>query len=175
MISTMPLTQRALVKASELHEGQFRKGSGLPYIVHPVEVYSIVKKFKESHNIDNICAAALLHDTVEDCNYTLEDVKSDFNEMIASLVSEVTSDPLAIQKVGKEAYLNEKLSNLTSYALVIKLSDILANLTDQPTFQMIRRIRKHHTHVINSGRILSNTHKVLLSQIDLALTGLYQE
>lgn len=173
-MATMELTRKAITIATDLHKDQTRRGSGLPYIVHPTEVLSIVKKFKESHNIDNICAAAVLHDTIEDCGYTRDDITREFSTMTALLVSEVTNDPTELKILGKEAYINHKLETMTSYALVIKLADILANLTDQPTEAQIDRLKAHRNYLLNtSRRVLSDTHKRLLDQIGYSLKELY--
>lgn len=83
-----PLTQRALEKATELHAGQVRKGaSAIPYIVHPVIAASFVARFSDD---EEVVAAALLHDVLEDTPYTREELARDFGERIAKLVSAVT-------------------------------------------------------------------------------------
>jgi len=63
------LVEKALIKAIELHKGQVRKGDGkIPYVVHPIEVGIIVARYT---NNPELVASAILHDTVEDCNYSL--------------------------------------------------------------------------------------------------------
>ncbi|MFA6361541.1 MAG: HD domain-containing protein, partial [Candidatus Shapirobacteria bacterium] len=74
--------------AQKSHEGQFRK-SGEPYFTHCVEVFNILKN--EWGVKDEDCLiAALLHDTVEDTDITPEQLKSEFGNEIAELVSGVT-------------------------------------------------------------------------------------
>src|SRR5574344_1267610 len=80
------LIEKAYLRASELHSGTKRQ-SGEAYITHPVVVANFLLKY--GFDCDTICAA-LLHDTVEDTCYTLEDVKNDFNDDIAMLVDGVT-------------------------------------------------------------------------------------
>jgi (p)ppGpp synthase/HD superfamily hydrolase len=169
----MELTRKAIALAMKAHEGQTRKVSGLPYVVHPIEVYSIVKKFKESHNIDSICAAAVLHDTLEDTAVTYDELEKEFGYMTASLVAEVTSDATKVQLLGKLQYINEKLYGLTSYALVIKLADMLANVTDNPVPKTVKRISQHMDFLEASGRVISNTHKKLIEQIRYSIATLY--
>lgn len=135
------LTKKAISFAIEKHEGQFRKGSGLPYITHPIEVYSIVKKYKDSRVIDELCAAAVLHDVVEDCGVSIQNLSEEFTPLISSLVSELTNDEEEIRKISKRKYMLKKVMNLTSWALVIKLADMIANTSDQPNKKAVLRTK----------------------------------
>lgn len=173
----MELTNKAIAFAMKAHEGQTRKVSGLPYIVHPIEVYAICKKYKESHCIDEICAAAVLHDTLEDTELTYDYLSREFGETVASLVQEVTTDAKKCAEIGKLEYINYKLKNLSSWALVIKLADMLANVTDNPAEKTIKRISAHmdflmYNHSIQ-GRWLSATHLKMIAQIRYALYTLH--
>ena len=72
--------------ARSLHDGQFRK-SGEPYIIHPVAVAKILAGF----GMDNeTVIAGLLHDVVEDTDYSREQLVEDFDDKIADLVDGVT-------------------------------------------------------------------------------------
>ena len=82
----LDLLERAYQVAEKYHEGQKRK-SGDPYITHPVAVATILA---EMGMTGAILAAALLHDTVEDTDYSLEQVTKDFSKEIAMLVDGVT-------------------------------------------------------------------------------------
>lgn len=83
----LDMINKAFQKAKQLHQGQKRK-DGAPYISHPVEVALILAKL----NFDeNVVAAALLHDTIEDCSYTPEQMKNEFNETIFNLVDCVSA------------------------------------------------------------------------------------
>jgi len=63
----------AIEWANKKHEGQTRKGSGVPYITHPIAVSYILASFKKSKKIEDLIIAAIAHDT-------LEDNKATFNE-----------------------------------------------------------------------------------------------
>ena len=78
--------KRAFAVADKLHEGQFRV-SGEPYISHPIAVAEIVAGLEL--DTDSICAA-LLHDTVEDCEVSCEDIRESFGEEVAMLVDGLT-------------------------------------------------------------------------------------
>ena len=81
------IIEKAYLKAKDLHKDQKRK-DGTPYIYHPVEVALILAKLGFD---ENVIAGGLLHDTMEDCGYTPEQLKSDFNETIFDLVDCVSA------------------------------------------------------------------------------------
>ena len=123
----------ALKFASEKHKGQVRRGSGLPYVTHPIIVMELVQVFKGgSSHIDELKCAALLHDTLEDTDTSYIEIERNFGPMVASIVMELTSDPVAIKEMGKNKYLMNKMVKMSRYAFVIKLIDRLSNIMDQP-------------------------------------------
>lgn len=80
------LIERAYDVAAHYHRHQKRK-SGDPYITHPLAVATILAEL--GMNTETLCAA-LLHDTVEDTPYTLDQLSADFGDEIAALVDGVT-------------------------------------------------------------------------------------
>jgi guanosine-3',5'-bis(diphosphate) 3'-pyrophosphohydrolase len=120
------LIERAYVAAERAHAGQLRK-SGEPYISHPVAVAQILADLGIG---SRTIAAALLHDTVEDTDYTLELVRADFGEEIAMLVDGVTK--LDKLKYGDSAQAETVRKMVVAMSkdirvLVIKLADRLHN------------------------------------------------
>ncbi|MDR7076914.1 (p)ppGpp synthase/HD superfamily hydrolase [Neobacillus niacini] len=85
----MDVIEKALQTASKSHEGQYRKNTDIPYITHPVAVGMMLLKAGYS---DEIVAAGVLHDTVEDTPLTLEDIEKEFGAKIANIV-EGSSEP----------------------------------------------------------------------------------
>ena len=78
------MLNEAVEFATKAHEGQFRKGTKRPYIVHPIEVADIVTTMTRDPEV--ICAA-VLHDTIEDCaGVTKETLEDRFGERVAMLV-----------------------------------------------------------------------------------------
>lgn len=120
---------RAYVFAMKKHGAQLR-ASGDPYYSHPVEVAGILTKFK----LD--CAsiiAGLLHDTVEDTDTTIEEIKSLFGDQVALIVDGVTKLAMIEQKSAnkKQAENFRKLLLAMSEdirVLLIKLADRLHNM-----------------------------------------------
>ncbi|MBX3092355.1 MAG: bifunctional (p)ppGpp synthetase/guanosine-3',5'-bis(diphosphate) 3'-pyrophosphohydrolase [Cryobacterium sp.] len=124
--SDIALVERAYRAAERAHNGQFRR-SGEPYITHPVAVAQILADL----GIGPVTiAAALLHDTVEDTEYTLERVREDFGDEIAMLVDGVTK--LDKLKYGDSAQAETVRKMVVAMSkdirvLVIKLADRLHN------------------------------------------------
>ncbi|MBR2827478.1 MAG: bifunctional (p)ppGpp synthetase/guanosine-3',5'-bis(diphosphate) 3'-pyrophosphohydrolase [Erysipelotrichaceae bacterium] len=80
---------KALQFAIKAHRGQKRKWTTIPYILHPIEVCAIVATLSDD---DEVLSAALLHDTVEDTDVTMEDIRANFSEKIAMLVESETEN-----------------------------------------------------------------------------------
>jgi len=127
------LLLKALQFAAERHDGQVRKVTGLPYVVHPTTVAFLLQEHKTSKRIEELMAACLLHDTVEDTDTTIEELAREFTPLVAQLVAELTSDPEEIKEIGKTPYLCKKMAAMSKYALTIKLADRLSNVMDAPT------------------------------------------
>jgi (p)ppGpp synthase/HD superfamily hydrolase len=161
--------RKAIQFMIQAHDGQFRKFSGQEYAWHPVGVAKIVREVKSSKNKEKICIAALLHDTVEDCPVSLDDIRMEFGEMVSSIVDELTSDGNKIKVMGKADYLLDKMLRMTSYALVIKLADRLHNCSDLANgSEKFRDKYVKETRFILDGlrrRYLSDTHKKLIDLI----------
>ncbi|MFA6939945.1 MAG: HD domain-containing protein [Clostridiaceae bacterium] len=81
------MNDKALIMAFKAHKNQKRKGTDIPYIVHPIEVAVILISNGAGHNLIN---AALLHDTLEDTTVTYQDIMDNFGKVTADLVLSVT-------------------------------------------------------------------------------------
>ncbi|MDF2575266.1 MAG: bifunctional (p)ppGpp synthetase/guanosine-3,5-bis(diphosphate) 3-pyrophosphohydrolase [Agromyces sp.] len=122
----LALVERAYTVAERAHEGQKRK-SGEPYITHPVAVAQILADLGIG---SKTVAAALLHDTVEDTAYTLDQVRADFGDEIAMLVDGVTK--LDKVKYGDSTQAETVRKMIVAMSkdirvLIIKLADRLHN------------------------------------------------
>ncbi|MFH7324540.1 MULTISPECIES: RelA/SpoT family protein [Aeromicrobium] len=119
--------QKAYEVAAAMHEGQKRK-SGDPYITHPLAVATILAEL--GMTAPTLCAA-LLHDTVEDTSYTIEQLRKDFGDEVVHLVDGVTK--LDKVKYGDSAQSETIRKMVVAMArdirvLVIKLADRLHNM-----------------------------------------------
>lgn len=115
----MDQIKKARKFATLKHKGKFYNGNQ-PFMVHPEEVYTILEALLRVQNgqDNNLLAAALLHDTIEDTDASFIELTTEFNEDIAELVLEVTDD-------GWNVFPNLK----TQRGIMLKFADRLANLS----------------------------------------------
>ena len=121
---------KAIVFATEAHEGQFRKGTQIPYILHPMEAAAIVGTMTTDNEV---IAGAVLHDVVEDTDTTIDDIQDMFGDRVAFLVyseSENKRENLSAQSTWK-IRKQETLDHLKKAPLDVKmitLGDKLSNI-----------------------------------------------
>ena len=121
------LVLRAASFAAEAHKGQVRKYTGQPYIVHPIEVMNIVASVPHT---DAMLCAALLHDTVEDCGVTLEQIKELFGPEVEDLVFWLTDPPKGesgMNRAMRKELSRQRLEIAPPEAQTIKLADLISN------------------------------------------------
>lgn len=119
--------QKAYVIAERMHAGQARK-SGDPYITHPLAVATILAEL--GMTAPTLCAA-LLHDTVEDTPYTLEELRADFGDEVVHLVDGVTKlDKVKYGATAQSETIRKMVVAMSRdiRVLVIKLADRLHNM-----------------------------------------------
>lgn len=124
--SDTQIIEKAFKRAEKAHEGQLRK-SGEPYITHPVAVAKILADLGTG---PSTIVAALLHDTVEDTDYNLEQLRAEFGEEVSLLVDGVTK--LDKVKLGDKTQAETIRKMIVAMSkdirvLVIKLADRLHN------------------------------------------------
>ena len=123
------LLDRAIIFAVHAHEGVERKGKGFPYIVHPLEAVGIVATMTRDQEL---LAAAVLHDVIEDTDTTADDLRREFGERVALLV-EAESD---IKVEGDQAdswhqrkeFAIRRLANASRDVKIVAMGDKLSNM-----------------------------------------------
>ena len=124
------LLDRAIVFAVKAHAGTERRGKGFPYIIHPMEAMEIVATMTVDQEL---LAAAALHDTVEDTEVTIEDLRVEFGDRIASLVvqeSEEIPEGMSEEESWhdrKQAVI-DRLAKAPHDAKIVALGDKLSNM-----------------------------------------------
>ena len=135
-----PLELRAKEFATVAHEGQLRKYTGAPYIVHPAAVVEILREVTDD---PAMLAAAWLHDVVEDTPVTIEEIEDEFGFTVAELVRHLTdvSKPSNGNRATRKALDREHLAAAPARAQTIKLADIIDNAasisTHDPKFAKV--------------------------------------
>lgn len=159
--------------ANKAHQGIMRRHEGLPYIVHPERVARNALQYTKDQDL---IAAALLHDVLEDSSYTYSELKNLFGKRVANLVQELTSDQKLINQLGKTVYLSRKLLRISDDALLIKLLDRKDNLGDLKlaSRDFVRKYSKSTRIILNSikSRKLTSKHKQLIKEIEIILKSL---
>ena len=124
------LLDRAIIFAVNAHAGTERRGKGYPYIVHPLEAVEIVATMTSDQEL---LAAAALHDTVEDTDVTVEQIRSEFGERVASLVADESDDmPEGVSledswRSRKQSAI-DRLAKASHDAKIVALGDKLSNM-----------------------------------------------
>lgn len=129
--SSLPLFERAAVFAAVAHRGTTRKGSRIPYLSHPMEAAAIVAEMTDD---EELIAAAVLHDVVEDTEVTLEELSSYFGERITHYVACETEDKRR-EFPAESTWMMRKQETITFLteeadrnAKMLALADKLSNL-----------------------------------------------
>jgi len=130
-VGSLPLFERAAVFAAMAHHGTTRKGNRIPYLAHPVETAAIVAEMTDD---EELIAAAVLHDVVEDTEVTLAEIRMYFGERIAFYVCGESEDKRRdlppestwlIRKKETIAFLRERAD---AGAKMLALADKLSNM-----------------------------------------------
>lgn len=143
--SHVAFVQKAADFSEQAHSGQFRK-SGEEYFVHPTQVAAILAELKLD---PDTIATGFLHDVVEDTDYTLEDIETEFSKTVAVLVDGVT-------KLGKIKYKSheEQLAENHRKMLLAMANDIriiMVKLADR-----LHNMRTLKFHRVDKQRSISN-------------------
>jgi len=119
------LSDKALQMAAVAHEGQYRKNTKIPYIAHPAAVGLILQKagYKEE-----LVAAGILHDTVEDTEITLEDIKREFGNEIAEIVAGCSEPDKTLSWEERKEHTIEYLKTAPEDIRVVACADKLHNV-----------------------------------------------
>lgn len=167
---TAEILEKAIQFALEKHKNVKRKGDGRPYILHPLSVLHTLMAIKKSKNAFLLATVAILHDTVEDCDVTIQEIANLFGYHVAAMVEDLTSDKSEIKRLGKTQYLISKMLKMSSYSLCIKLVDRLDNIKDMSSMDDTFKNKQVDSttqilNVLEKDRKLTRTHVILIKMI----------
>jgi guanosine-3',5'-bis(diphosphate) 3'-pyrophosphohydrolase len=142
----MGVVFRALSFAAQRHRDQRRKDKqATPYINHPIELAELLVN-EGGISDTRVLVAAILHDTVEDTETTLDELESLFGAVIAGIVREVTDDK-SLPKSERKRLQIENAGRISDQARLVKLADKICNLRDMlakpPADWPVQRVREY--------------------------------
>jgi guanosine-3',5'-bis(diphosphate) 3'-pyrophosphohydrolase len=117
----------AFTLAADAHSGQLRKDDGSPYISHPVKV---AERLHDAGFDDEVIAAALLHDVVEDTEMDPDEIAERFGERVAVLVQALSEDEGISDYEDRKRAHAEQVAEAGADAVAIYIADKLSNLRD---------------------------------------------
>ena len=126
----MSIIEKAMAFALKAHSGQKRKQTNNPYILHPIESAVIAQRMCDD---EDVIAAAILHDVLEDSDNDFDNLKELFGEKIAKLVASASEDKMdnipaeESWEIRKKETI-EKLNYIDNLAKIVIFSDKLSNL-----------------------------------------------
>ena len=124
------LLDKAIIFAVKSHTNQERRGKGFPYIVHPMEAVEIVATITPDQEL---LSAAALHDVVEDCGVSVDEIRREFGNRIATLVAAESDTPVSgvsetdSWRMRKQAAI-DRLAAASHDAKIVAMGDKLSNM-----------------------------------------------
>lgn len=129
-----PIIQKSIsfaIKVHELDAKKRRKGTEIPYVIHPLAIGMILARVTQD---ENIIAAGILHDTIEDCEpygcVTRESLETEFNADVARMVDDVTEKDKTMPWIERKTEALMHIPHMKHDSLLVKTADVLHNLTD---------------------------------------------
>jgi (p)ppGpp synthase/HD superfamily hydrolase len=119
-VQGLPRTRAALAFAEERHAGQQRELDGAPFVTHPLEVACLLH---EAGYGDDVVAAGVLHDVVEDTTAERADLEERFGPEVARLVAALTDDPGIADPAERKAALRLQVADAGESAAVVFAAD----------------------------------------------------
>jgi (p)ppGpp synthase/HD superfamily hydrolase len=190
LLEAKPKVKAALAFARLYHEGQKRKYDGAPYIDHPIEVANILIEHKITD--ERTLTVALLHDVMEDCGVSFQQIKETFGETVALDVKALTTPPKERgTRAARKAQASSNVINRGPTAMMVKIADIISNISDvalyDPSFASFyleeKKMALRRFAESSAGRTNTNVRSLLNKAYDvhgealnqLALTVLAEE
>lgn len=180
----MNIKQKAKEFAIKAHNGQRRKSDKeKPMIIHPIDVANILSEYGYD---DNVIAAGYLHDVLEDTKYTKEDLLTEFNEDVVSLVLGASEKD---KSLSWEERKTETINTIKDFDLrhkAVVCADKISNLEDmriifeikgEKNFSAFKRgyekQKWYYTEVYNSLKYNINENNIMLNRLKLLIDDIF--
>lgn len=121
----MNVIDQAIIFAAKAHDGQTRKASDIPYITHPFAVGMVLQRENCS---DEVIAAGILHDTIEDTSTTYEELAEQFGLQVANLVCAASEHDKRLPWKERKQHTINKLKDANLEEIQVMTADKLHNI-----------------------------------------------
>ena len=147
-VRELPLTRAALEFAKERHAGQRRDADDASFVLHPLEVASLLDR---SNYPDFVVAAAVLHDVLEDTDVQRTELEERFGSAVGDLVAAVSDDPSIEDEEERKDRLRENVGSQGGYAAAVYAADKISKVRELRTLlargatraEIEPRVRRH--------------------------------
>jgi (p)ppGpp synthase/HD superfamily hydrolase len=160
-IDRSPLTREALAFASSRHEGQTRELDDTPFVTHPVEVACLLH---EAGYSDEVVAAGVLHDVLEDTDAELDDLARRFGPEVATLVAAVSDDPSIEDHAQRKAALREQVARAGECAAAVFAADKVSKTREL-------RLRAEHGRFQRKDTVRIEHYQASLAMLEELIPG----
>jgi (p)ppGpp synthase/HD superfamily hydrolase len=116
---------KAIEFSTKAHTGLYRKGTKIPYITHPLNVAQILIEYECP---ESVVTAGILHDTLEDTQATVDDIRDAFGYEVADLVNAVSEPNKSDTWENRKAHTIKHLKTASPEVLMISLADKMDNI-----------------------------------------------
>jgi (p)ppGpp synthase/HD superfamily hydrolase len=182
-VERSPLTRDALLFANERHAGQVRDVDDLPFVTHPVEVACLLH---EAGYSDEVVAAGVLHDVLEDTDAELSELEAQFGSDVARLVAAVSDDPTIEDHAERKAALRQQVAQAGECAAAVFAADKVSKARElrlrvsrgrferrdesrvahyEASFEMLSELMPAHQLVAQLGMELDALHALPMSGV----------
>jgi (p)ppGpp synthase/HD superfamily hydrolase len=168
----LPLAQQAVELAVELHAGQLRDSDGASFVMHPMEVASLLDR---SRYPDHVVAAAVLHDVLENTDEQLDDLEARFGPDVAGLVAMVTDDPSIPDIEARKDDVRERVRAAGGYAAAVYAADKVSKVrevrtelaTGTPRAELETKLARHRASLAMLERKIPGSRLVELLRFEI--------
>jgi hypothetical protein len=126
-LKELPLAHAAVEFAEERHGGQRRRSDGAPFVLHPLEVASLLHR---SGYPDHVVAAAVLHDVLEDTDTERSQLEARFGRQVSDLVAAVSDDPAIAGEGERKEELRRRVRREGGYAAALYAADKISKVRE---------------------------------------------
>jgi (p)ppGpp synthase/HD superfamily hydrolase len=160
-VERSPLTRDALAFAATCHDGQVRELDDMPFVTHPVEVACLLH---EAGYSDEVVAAGVLHDVLEDTDAEVGDLQRRFGPEVARLVAAVSDDPSIEDDAQRKAALREQVADAGDEAAAVFAADKVSKAREL-------RIRAGHGRFQRGDQTRIEHYEASLEMLDELMPG----